>query len=800
MLRWAVLLASLLTLALPAIATANTCTATGSDWANPAHWSGCPAGEVPNGDDDVIIPSPFTVNVNTADATANSVDLQSGATLSVWDAHTLAIDGGAPSTFAGTVEVLDAGSILRLAGSTTWSSGSWGAGGERGGTTANDPGGRIENAGALAMPNAVTASNPGGGRIVNLATGTVLSTADSNLVVAFENDGQVTVGAGTLTLPIGIDESSGDYAISDAAATLTLGNTHVISLTGGVTGPGTLRLNPGALILDVDAAYSPGTTMIAGGQLALGGSGTTGRLTTTGVGGGSRGAGTLAVGDGASNLEGVFFAGGGTTTFGSGATIAATGPVEVLDEGTVVRLAGTTTWSAGNWAIGGERFIANEPGGTVENAGVLNVTGNTTASNSGAGALANLAGAQLNRTTSAGTATLNPPLSNAGSLNVASGTLGANVTQTSGTTTVTGTLGGNLAAQGGTVTGTGTISGLLSNTGGIVRPGTSPGTLSVGDFTQGPDGQLLLDVDGPAAGTGFDRLEVSDAAILDGSVGVLAGFQPAIGSTFTFLTAATVTGTFASLTVDGLDSDRRMTLDYPPGSARLVVGDPPPPANTSPPVITGTPAVGQTLTCQPGTWTNSPSFAFQWLRDGSPIAGAGDQTYVPVAADAGHQLRCRVTATNTGGSATADSNTVSVPVTPVDPTPTPTPQPTPTPAPTVQPTSNRPAATPQEVRLDNASANQVAAAFGLPSARRCVSRRNFTIRLRRPRGVTIDRARVRVNKKRVRVRRVRGRFTARVDLRGFPKGRFTVRIRIFTESGRTLDGRRRYRTCAPRLG
>jgi hypothetical protein len=81
-----------------------------------------------------------------------------------------------------------------------------------------------------------------------------------------------------------------------------------------------------------------------------------------------------------------------------------------------------------------------------------------------------------------------------------------------------------------------------------------------------------------------------------------------------------------------------------------------------------------------------------------------------------------------------------------------------------------------------------------------VSRRNFTIRLRRPRGVTIDRARVRVNKKRVRVRRVRGRFTARVDLRGFPKARFTVRIRIFTESGRTLDGRRRYRTCAPRLG
>jgi hypothetical protein len=64
--------------------------------------------------------------------------------------------------------------------------------------------------------------------------------------------------------------------------------------------------------------------------------------------------------------------------------------------------------------------------------------------------------------------------------------------------------------------------------------------------------------------------------------------------------------------------------------------------------------------------------------------------------------------------------------------------------------------------------------------------------------VRLASAQVRVNEKRVRVRRVRGRFTARVDLRGFPQGRFTVRIRIRTTSERTLDGRRRYRTCASR--
>jgi len=791
-LRRAVFLASLLTLALPASATAETCTATGSDWNNPAHWSGCPTGEVPNGDDDVVILSPFTVNVNTANQTANSVDLRSGATLSVWDDHTLVIDGGAASTFAGNVEVLDNDSVLRLGGNTTWSAGNWGPGGERGATgPANDPGGRIEIAGNLAIPNAVTASNPGSGRIVNL--GNVTSGADTTLVIPFENDGQVSVSAGTLTLSIGIDVSGGDYAIADAA-TLTLGNTHQFSLTGGITGPGTLRLNPGTVTLDADAAYSPGTTVIAGGQLGIAGNGTTGLLTSTGVGGGLRGAGTLAAADG--NLNNVFFAGGGDMTFGTGATIDATGPVEVLDEGTVLRLDGTTTWSAGNWAIGGERFITNEPGGTVENDGTWNLTGATTASQSGAGAIANLAGGTLNRAT-AGTATLNPPLTNAGNLNVTAGTLGASVTQTGGTTTVTSTLGGGVALQGGVVTGTGSITGTLNNTGGTVRPGSSPGTLSVGAFTQGPGGTLEVELDGPAAGSGFDVLAVSGSAGLGGTVAVDRTFEPALGDAFTFLTAATVTGEFATLTGGGgLSGGRLLELDYPPSddSARLVVVDPPPPANTSPPVITGTPAVGQTLTCQPGTWTNSPTFAFQWLRDGSPIGGADDQTYVPVPSDGGHSLTCRVTATNPGGSAAANSNTVNVPPVIIDPAPTPTP----TPTPTVQPSRRPPAATPQEIRLDNASLNQVAAAFGLPSARRCVSRRNFRIRLRRPRGVRIKSAQVRVNNRRVRVRRVRGRFTARVDLRGFPAGRFTVRIRIRTESERTLEGRRRYRTCAPR--
>ena len=84
-----------------------------------------------------------------------------------------------------------------------------------------------------------------------------------------------------------------------------------------------------------------------------------------------------------------------------------------------------------------------------------------------------------------------------------------------------------------------------------------------------------------------------------------------------------------------------------------------------------------------------------------------------------------------------------------------------------------------------------------PSNRRCISRRAFRIRIRRIRGVTIISAVVRVNGRQVRVLRGR-RLTAPVNLRGLPKGRYTVTIRLFTADGRLISGTRRYRTCAPR--
>jgi hypothetical protein len=86
------------------------------------------------------------------------------------------------------------------------------------------------------------------------------------------------------------------------------------------------------------------------------------------------------------------------------------------------------------------------------------------------------------------------------------------------------------------------------------------------------------------------------------------------------------------------------------------------PGNTTPPAVSGTPKVGQTLTVSNGSWTNSPtSYAYQWQRCTSStsctgIAGATTQTYVVRNADVGRTLRAVVTATNADGNSTANSN------------------------------------------------------------------------------------------------------------------------------------------------
>lgn len=93
------------------------------------------------------------------------------------------------------------------------------------------------------------------------------------------------------------------------------------------------------------------------------------------------------------------------------------------------------------------------------------------------------------------------------------------------------------------------------------------------------------------------------------------------------------------------------------------------PANTSVPVVSGTAAVGSTLTSSTGTWTGTDpiTFAYQWQRGTTNISGATSSSYLIQAGDAGSTLRCVVTATNVAGSTSANSANTAIVVAPSAP-------------------------------------------------------------------------------------------------------------------------------------
>jgi hypothetical protein len=92
-----------------------------------------------------------------------------------------------------------------------------------------------------------------------------------------------------------------------------------------------------------------------------------------------------------------------------------------------------------------------------------------------------------------------------------------------------------------------------------------------------------------------------------------------------------------------------------------------------------------------------------------------------------------------------------------------------------------------------------ARAVRLPSARRCFSRRAFKIHLRDPANDPLKRVVVTLGGQQIAVERRAGRIAATVNLKGLPKGTFTVRIRALTVLGHRLSGSRTYHTCVRRI-
>jgi plastocyanin len=85
----------------------------------------------------------------------------------------------------------------------------------------------------------------------------------------------------------------------------------------------------------------------------------------------------------------------------------------------------------------------------------------------------------------------------------------------------------------------------------------------------------------------------------------------------------------------------------------------------------------------------------------------------------------------------------------------------------------------------------------------CTSQRRFTIRLRGLEKVRVRSVRVDFNGKQLPVATQaidgRRRHTALIDMRGLPRGTYSVAITVTSKDGAVLRGSRTYRTCAAKL-
>ena len=270
---------------------------------------------------------------------------------------------------------------------------------------------------------------------------------------------------------------------------------------------------------------------------------------------------------------------GGTTRLQGATTISA----GVVMSGAVLELDAATALNASVNIDTGSIDVAN--GGT------LTMAANTSLNAAGANPALHIAGGgTLVRNDAGIDGVVGIPVTNQGTIHAAGGRLRFNedVTQTGGVTQVDALLsmqfGRTLRLQGGSLpTGQRHVENDVDNSGGTVAAGASPGALTIsGKYTQGSGGTLAEEITGTDA-SAFDRLLVSGALTLDGTLAIdLSSFTPAATDTFKIISGASSrTGSFATLT--GADANgAHLSAQYDPDGVTLLTAvDPPPPTTTT---------------------------------------------------------------------------------------------------------------------------------------------------------------------------------------------------------------------------
>ena len=511
--------------------------------------------------------------------TVSGATTWSGGTIT--GAGTLQAQGGLNLSGAAN-KILSGGRVLEHSGTGGWT----GAGSFQ----LNTGGGTLRLvAGSLFESVGTQSSNAGGGfLLLDIQAGATWRKSGGGATT-------ITAGSGTLTVQGSLDVVNGTLQLdgegtSTGTATIASGGTLILgggssnpqTFGGSVTGAGILaKATAGTTVLTgpvtvggttatagtlqiTSTGASLGAVTISGGTLQLAGPAIAASLTQSG--GTLSATGTLTVAG-----EGVWTAGtmtgAGTTSVLGGLTISGV-TSKLLGGGRVLALSGTSSWtganalSATNSGIGTLRLVS----GTFT---VGDASGqNTNANGTGTLALEIQAGATLRKSLGGTTnfAAGVTSFTNAGMVEVLSGTLNigsSGYQQTSGLTSLTGgslTVSGTLTLAGGSLTGTGTVTATtVSNIGGQVGPGLSPGTLTIsGNYIQGSTGTLNIEVGGTTVGAEYDRLAITGAATLNGTLNVslINDFVPLVGTSFTIMTFGSRSGDFTTKVIaPGLKAD-----------------------------------------------------------------------------------------------------------------------------------------------------------------------------------------------------------------------------------------------------
>ncbi|MCB0289386.1 MAG: hypothetical protein KDH97_03935, partial [Calditrichaeota bacterium] len=119
------------------------------------------------------------------------------------------------------------------------------------------------------------------------------------------------------------------------------------------------------------------------------------------------------------------------------------------------------------------------------------------------------------------------------------------------------------------------VQGAAFTNSGTVRPGTSPGSLTlIGNFPQDAGSSFDVEIGGNTPGSSYDQLMVSGSAQLDGTLNIslVNGFEPVAGQTFSIMTYGSHSGQFAAVNNAVLNGNSVFAVEYLGSELRLTAG------------------------------------------------------------------------------------------------------------------------------------------------------------------------------------------------------------------------------------